>query len=472
MSSEIIIPVILSGGSGTRLWPLSRKAYPKQFIDLTGGKSLFQQTYERVSTDDFTAPIILANQDHRFIVAEQVRQIGREPTAIVLEPVGRNTAPAALIATLMAVRTAGDALVLLLPSDQQIADREGFLRAVRTSAEAASRGRFITFGVRPMEPHTGYGYIEVEADEGDVMPVRRFVEKPTGEKAEHYLEAGNYYWNAGIFLFSAKEMIEAFERYMPSLLDPCRQALKNAREDLDFLRLDKKAYACCEDISIDYAIMEKADNISCVLLESDWTDLGSWSSLAELYPKDANGNASCGDVLFSSSKGCFAYSADDALIVVNGLSDVVVAVTRDVVLVTSKSEAKSVGDIAKALKVRYHSSTMHHVRVYRPWGWFESLITGERHQVKRIMVKPGAKLSLQSHRHRAEHWVVVQGTVRVTVGTETRLMSVNQSVYTPVGVKHRLENPGEEPALLIEVQTGEYLGEDDIIRYEDIYNRS
>ncbi len=467
-----IIPVILSGGSGTRLWPLSRQAYPKQFINLIGEQSLFQQTCERVSAEQFAAPLILANNDHRFIVAEQMRQIGRNPAAIVLEPVARNTAPAALIAALMAARQADDALVLLLPSDQQIVDREGFLHSVQAGEEVARRGRFVTFGVRPTEPHTGYGYIEVKTVEGDVLPVRRFVEKPTRETAGQYLKAGNYFWNAGIFLFSARAMIEAFERHMPSLIAPCRQALEKARTDLDFLRLDEAAYARCEDISIDYAIMEKADNISCVPLHSEWSDLGSWPAVAANHQADTNGNASRGEALFANSEGCFVHSADDALVVVNGLSDVIVVATRDVVLVTSKSDAQNVGDIAKALKAQYHPSATHHVRVYRPWGWFEGLITGDRHQVKRLMVKPGEKLSLQSHRHRAEHWVVVQGTVQVVVGEEARLMSVNESVYIPIGAKHRLENPGEKPALLIEVQTGEYLGEDDIIRYQDIYNRS
>ena len=471
MMGSAIIPVILSGGSGTRLWPLSRKDYPKQFLDLTGGKSLFQQTCERVDAPGFGRPVILANNDHRFIVAEQMRQIGREPAAIVLEPVGRNTAPAALIAALMAARRGEDALVLLLPSDQIIADVKRFVDSVRIGMEAARTGRFVTFGVKPTGAHTGYGYIETTPGKGDVLDVRRFVEKPSRERAEQYLRAGNYYWNAGIFLFSAGVMIEAFGRYVPSMLEPCREALDRAREDLDFLRLDEEAYARCEDISIDYAIMERADNIACVPLRSDWNDLGSWPAVAELHRADADGNAGRGNVMFNRSGNCFAWSADDALVVVNGLDDVIVTATRDVVLVTSKAEAQKVGEIVRHLKEKGCPSVLRHVRVYRPWGWFESLATGDRFRVKCLMVKPGEKLSLQSHRHRAEHWVVVQGMACVTIGDRVRNLSVDQSVYIPVGVKHRLENKGETPAMLIEVQTGDYLGEDDIIRYVDAYNR-
>ena len=453
------------------MWPLSRRAYPKQFLCLTGEKSLFQQTCERVDAPEFGRPVILANNEHRFIIAEQLRQIGREPAAIVLEPVGRNTAPAALIAALLAARQSEDALVLLLPSDQEIVDKERFLESARAGMEAAEQGKFITFGVKPTCAHTGYGYIEVEPGDGRVLDVRRFVEKPTREVAEQYLRAGNFFWNAGMFLFSARAMIEAFERHMPSLVGPCRDALNRAREDLDFLRLDEEAYAQCEDISIDYAIMEKADNIGCVPLRSEWSDLGSWPAVAERHPADADGNAGHGDALFNNSRNCFAYSADDALVVVNGLEDVIVTATRDVVLVTSRAGAQKVGDIAKSLKRLGHPSASHHVRIYRPWGWFDGLAMGERYQVKSLMIKPGAKLSLQSHRFRAEHWVVVQGTVRVTIDGETRLMTVDESIYIPIGAKHRLENVGRTPAMIIEVQTGDYLGEDDITRYEDDYKR-
>ena len=468
-----VFPVILSGGSGTRLWPLSRKAFPKQFLPLVGEASLFRQACERLHAPDFAAPLVLTSNDHRFIVAEQMREIGCRPTAIVLEPVGRNTAPAALVAALMAARQAPDALVLLAPSDHFITDRERFLESVRTGIPAAREGRLVTFGVKPDGPHTGYGYIEVEPAPKplDVLEVRRFVEKPPREQAEQYVRAGNYFWNAGIFLFSAGPMIEAFEQYHPSLVAPCREALEKAREDLDFLRLDEAAYARCEDISLDHAIMERADNICCVPLRSDWSDLGSWQAVTEHHEADAEGNAAQGEALFQNSRNCFVYSADDAFIVVNGLEDVIVTATRDVVLVTSKTAAGQVGEIARSLKRADHPSATHHVRVYRPWGWFEGLAKGQRFQVKCLMVKPGEKLSLQSHRFRAEHWVVVQGMVRVTVREETKEMSVDESVYIPIGAKHRLENPFDTPALLIEVQTGDYLEEDDIIRYDDAYNR-
>ena len=416
-------------------------------------------------------PVVIANNDHRFIVAEQMRQIDCKPAAIVLEPMERNTGPATLIAALMAGQCAEDALALLLPSDQIIDDVESFHSSVRAGLEAVCDGRIVIFGVRPKSAHTGYGYIEAIPGEKPVLDVRRFVEKPPREEAERYVRAGDFFWNAGICLFSAKAMIRAFERYWPALLTPCLEALARAREDLDFLRLDAAFYAQCDTISIDRAILEKADDIGCVPLRTGWSDLGSWPGVVEHYAVDGNGNAGEGDVLFVDSSDCFVHASDNVVTVVNGLKEVIVAVTRDAVLVTSKEAAQKVGDIVGSLKKRGHWGVMRHVRVHRPWGWFEELAAGDRYKVKYLMVKPGGKLSLQSHRCRAEHWVVIEGSVRVTTGNEVRCLSVGQSVHIPIGMKHRLENSHDIPARLIEVQTGDYLEDDDIVRYVDAYDR-
>ncbi|NOX73038.1 MAG: mannose-1-phosphate guanylyltransferase/mannose-6-phosphate isomerase [Alphaproteobacteria bacterium] len=465
-------PVILSGGSGTRLWPVSRRAYPKQFIPLIGEESLFQQTLRRLDHPLFCNPSVLGNHEHRFIIAEQMRGLDITPEAIVLEPAARNTAPVALIASLMAVRKGDNALVLLLPSDHVIGDNEGFVASVLKGIEAAKKGKIITFGVRPDSPDTGYGYIEARDGAGDVLDVARFVEKPTSKKAESYLQAGNYFWNAGMFLFSAVSMIKAFERQQPAMLDICRQALGEADNDLDFVRLDAAAYVQCEDISLDYAIMEEADNVGCVPLTTSWSDLGSWTAVAEQASENKNGNAAHGDVMFYNSHGCYGHSTDGADLTFNGLDDVIAVVTKDAVLVSSKSGAQDIKKIVQKKRAKSCNTVNYHTRVHRPWGWYEGLEQGERFQVKCLMVKPGAQLSLQSHHHRAEHWVVVSGTARVTVGDEVALLTENESTFIPIGATHRLENPGQIPALLIEVQSGSYLGEDDIVRYDDRYGRN
>jgi mannose-1-phosphate guanylyltransferase/mannose-6-phosphate isomerase len=474
MHTGKIQPVILSGGSGTRLWPLSRKAYPKQFTDLFGGHSLFQQTSLRLDDPAFAAPCVLANHEHRFIVAEQLQQLGITPASIVLEPVGRNTAPAALIASLQANCEDEEALLLLLPSDQVIADRAEFTASILKGVETASRGQIITFGVTPKTAHTGYGYIETVQDavSSSVYDVARFVEKPDAKTARNYLQAGNYFWNAGIFLFSAASMIAAFEKYAPDMVALCRQALDKAGDDLDFLRLDEASYARCESISLDYAIMERADNISCVPLDTEWSDLGSWTAIADHMEHDDNSNSAQGDVMFMETRNCYGHSMDGASLVINGLEDIIVVATKDAVLVTSKAAAEEVKKVVDKRKEENCNTLTYHTRVYRPWGWYEGLEQGERFQVKCLMVKPGAKLSLQSHHHRAEHWVVVSGTARVTIGDDTSLLTENESTYIPIGTTHRLENPGRIPALLIEVQSGSYLGEDDIVRYDDVYNRN
>ncbi len=465
-----ITPVVLSGGSGTRLWPWSRKDRPKQFLKLAGEETLFQQTLRRLASPAFGAPCVLCNEDHRFLAAEQMRQAGFEDGAIVLEPAARNTAPAALVAALLAAREDPGRLVLLLPSDHLITDAEGFRDSVMAGAEAAGDGRIVVFGVAPDAPETGYGYIATQG-EGALLDVVRFVEKPDRRTAERFLRAGGHYWNAGIFLFSARTMIEAFEEHAPEILAPCREALEKAERDLDFLRLEAQAYAACPSVSLDYAIMEKARNIRCVPLRTPWSDLGAWPAVWETMDKDEDGNVSRGDVFLRGTQDTYAHSVDGALLSVVGLRGVLAVATKDAVLVASREHAQDVGRLVEELKSKGRREAFAHARVYRPWGWYESLAEGPRYQVKMLMVRPGARLSLQSHHHRAEHWVVVRGTVRVTNGEETFLLSENRSTYIPIGNPHRLENPGKLPALLIEVQSGAYLGEDDIVRYEDDYGR-
>ena len=466
-----IQPIILSGGSGTRLWPCSRKAYPKQFLDLIGNCTLYQQTCLRLSNALYTAPIVLGNQDHRFLLAEQMLELGSKCKAIVLEPVGRNTAPAALIAALLVARDDPNHLLLLLPSDHVMNDDEAFTRSIRCGIEAAENGQIVTFGVRPDEPKTGYGYIETVEGSGSPADVVRFIEKPTAEKAQAYLDKGSYFWNAGIFLFSAKTMIEAFETHAPDLVKPCKEALDKATVDFDFLRLDADAYSQCTDISLDYAIMEKVDGIKCVPLETEWSDLGSWSAVWQAMDKDEQGNVTHGDIILQDTKNCYAHSADGACLSLLGLEDVIAVATKDAILIASKERAQDVKIIVEELRSKERVEHIFHSRVYRPWGWFERLNVSERYQVKCLMVKPSAQLSLQSHHHRAEHWVVVSGTVRVTNGDAVYLLTENESTYVPIGHKHRLENPGKIPAMLIEVQSGAYLNEDDIVRYEDDFGR-
>lgn len=465
-----IFPVILSGGTGTRLWPLSRRAYPKQFHNLTGDSSLLQQTVMRVNGELYAAPILLGNHEHRFLMAEQLLETGIRPHAIVLEPQARNTAPAAIVAALMAAQKEEDALVLLLPSDHVIQDRDGFTRSVKSGMEEAAAGQIITFGVKPDAPETGYGYIETTGH-GEVLDVARFVEKPDRETAQGYLEDGQYYWNAGIFLFQAQKMIDTFAQLAPDILEACREALDLARTDLDFLRLDNDAFAKAPGISFDYAIMEKARNIKCVPLATPWSDLGAWPAVWQHMDKDSEGNAVQGDVMLQDTRNSYAQSIDGKCLALVGLDDVIVVATSDAILVAAKEHAQDVKAITERLKAQARQEAVYHTRVYRPWGWYEGLVRGERFQVKCLGVKPGGRLSLQSHFHRAEHWIVVSGTAEVTVGEKTTLLSENESTYIPIGTMHRLANPGRIPALLVEVQTGAYLDEDDIVRYEDVYGR-
>ena len=466
-----VSPFILCGGAGTRLWPLSREAFPKQFQKIAGSETLLQQTCCRLAGDLFNTPSVLSNQQHRFLIADQLQEIGVQPRAIVLEPVSRNTAPAACIAALIAARSDPNSLVLLAPSDHVIADNDAFAEAVTVGLNAAREGALVTFGVEPDCPHTGYGYIETEKAHSADLLVRRFVEKPSREAAEEFIDSGHFYWNSGIFLFSAASMLALIERHAPEILKVCRRALDEVVEDLDFLRLGT-AYAEAPAISLDHAIAEKANNIRCVPLGTPWSDIGSWSAVWSLTDKDDAGNAvqGEGEILLANTANSYAYS-DHSCVALVGLENVVVVATEDAVLVASKDSVDSVKDIVAQLKLNGKAQALHHSRVYRPWGWYQTLNRGERYKVKSLMVKPGGMLSLQSHYHRSEHWVVVRGTLEVTKGAEVELLSENESTYIPIGSRHRLANPGRIPAFLIEIQSGAYLDEDDIVRFDDVYQR-
>jgi mannose-1-phosphate guanylyltransferase/mannose-6-phosphate isomerase len=475
MSDAAVLPFILCGGAGTRLWPLSREAFPKQFHRLTGPQSLFQETCQRLTADVFGTLSVLSNYQHRFLIQEQMQEIGLSAVNIVLEPVGRNTAPAACMASLLAGRKDPDAIVLLAPADHAIADNVSFAESVRLGTDAAREGALVTFGVEPDCPHTGYGYIETDeykSGASAAVKVRRFVEKPSREIAQSYLESGRFYWNAGIFLFRASTMLQLFQAHAPEILLCCRQSLNESTKDLGFRQLGK-SYQRAPSISLDYAIMEKAHNIVCVPLATLWSDVGSWSELWTFLDKDAQENVARGEgkVLLENARGNYAYS-DHAYVALVDVENLVVVAMGDAVLVASKESAEAIKSLVDRLKRNGQDIALQHNRVYRPWGWYQGLNRGDRYQVKCIMVKPGGILSLQSHNHRSEHWVVVKGTLEVTKGQETSLLTENQSTYIPIGEKHRLANPGKIPALLIEVQSGPYLDEDDIIRFEDVYRRS
>ena len=462
-------PVLLSGGSGTRLWPLSREAYPKQFLPLAGDDTMVQATWRRVEALADLAPIVVANEEHRFLVAEQLRQVGAPVPAILLEPVGRNTAPAIAAAALQAMAGGADPLLLVLPSDHVVRDAAGFQRAVREASSAAEAGALVTFGIVPDAPETGFGYIQAEAGDG-LRQVLRFVEKPDAATARSYLDAGGYYWNSGMFLFRASRYLEELARFRPDIVDAVRAAHAAARHDGDFVRLDKDAFSACPSDSIDYAVMEKTADAMVLPVDIGWNDVGSWSALWDVAERDADGNAHHGDVIAVDSRNSYAYA--QRLVALVGVDDIVVVETDDAVLVARKDKVQEVKQVVARLKQEQRSQAVLHREVHRPWGSYDSVDNGGRHQVKRIKVKPGAALSLQMHHHRAEHWIVVSGTAKVTRGDETLLLSENESTYIPLGVKHRLENPGKVPLELIEVQSGSYLGEDDIVRFEDVYGRS
>lgn len=465
-----MIPVILSGGSGTRLWPLSRGQYPKQFLPLVSNHTMIQETVLRLSgMKGLKAPIAVCNEDHRFMLAEQLWEIGVKPAAIVLEPVGKNTAPAVAMAALSA--QSEDDILLILPADHVIADTASFHRAVEQARELAEQDKLVTFGIVATEPETGYGYIKADNEHfGAGFKVAAFVEKPDLETAQRYLAGGGYFWNSGMFAFKAGIFLRELEKFNPEMLKVCRETLAAAKTDLDFTRLDKSIFSNCPADSIDYAVMEKTDKAVVIPLDAGWNDVGSWSALWDVTDKDAAGNAIKGDVLTVDTENSFIYSGNK-LVTVIGVKDLVVIETDDAVMVASKDRVQDVKLIVDQLKAQVRSEAVTHRKVYRPWGHFDLVDCGDRHHTKRIVVKPGAKLSVQKHHHRAEHWVVVKGTAWVNKGGESTLVTENESIYIPVGVVHSLENPGVIPLEMVEVQSGSYLGEDDIVRYQDQYGR-
>jgi mannose-1-phosphate guanylyltransferase/mannose-6-phosphate isomerase len=474
-----IVPVLLCGGSGTRLWPLSRKSYPKQFVPLVGEETLFQASARRLSgrTDalDFAAPVVVTHSDFRFIVTEQLQGIGIDPGAILIEPEGRNTAPAVLAAALHAVREDPEAVLLVAPSDHVVPETETFQAAVAKGLTAVEEGELVTFGIRPTRPETGYGYLELTGEpdwEGEPVKLSRFVEKPDAETADRMVEAGHYLWNAGIFLFAAKDIIAGFDAHCPDLVAPVTRSVEAANPDLGFLRLDPEAWSEAGSISIDYAVMEKAPNLSVVPFAGGWSDLGGWDAVWREAGPDENGVVLSGEATAIDCNNTLLRSDSDRLEVVGiGLDNIMAVAMNDAVLVADMTRAQEVKQAVDALKAKGASQATHFPLDHRPWGWFESLVVGDRFQVKRILVHPGASLSLQSHFHRSEHWIVVEGTAKVTVDDEVKLVSENESIYVPLGAVHRMENPGKVPMVLIEVQTGAYVGEDDIVRYEDVYAR-
>lgn len=471
----MIYPVILCGGSGTRLWPLSRKSYPKQFAKLAGDTSLFQQTVKRVQHPEFERPVVMTNADYRFTVAEQLSDLGIADPSILIEPEGRNTGPAILSAAL-SLEDQPDAVMLVMPSDHAIEHEDVFQDAVKAGYEAALAGKLVTFGVKPNRPETGYGYLELFDDISTyiprALPLKAFVEKPNKHTAECFLEENRYLWNAGIFMFRVAEILEAFEVLAPKLMMPCRRAVSGGHMDLGFFRLDETPYKTAEDISIDYAVMELCETLSVVPMDCGWSDLGSWASVWEASTTDENGVSQNGTTTAIECENTLLRSETDGVELVGlGLKNITAIAMGDAVLVADMSQSEKVKEAVATLKVKKAKQADTFPRDHRPWGYFETLSLGERFQVKRIVVNPGAALSLQSHVHRAEHWIVVQGSANVTIDDKIELVSENQSVYIPLGAVHRLENPGKVALHLIEVQTGAYLGEDDIVRYEDIYAR-
>ncbi|MFT5297271.1 MAG: mannose-1-phosphate guanylyltransferase [Colwellia sp.] len=465
----MITPVIMAGGSGSRLWPLSRSLYPKQFLALNGNETMLQQTLQRLSGLTLERPVVICNEEHRFIVAEQLREINQSGS-IILEPVGRNTAPAIALAS-KTVMASKDSLILILAADHVIENESAFVDAVEKAIPLAQAGKLVTFGIVPTEAHTGYGYIKRgESVNEHGFEVDAFVEKPNAEIANEYFKGKEHYWNSGMFLMKASRYLEELNQFRPDIYTACESALANTSKDEDFIRIDKGAFEKCPDESIDYAVMEKTSDAVVVPLDAGWSDIGSWSALWDVNSKDSNGNAVVGDSIMHDTTNCLIQGSE-RLITTVGIDNLVIVDTKDALLVASKDKVQDVKKIVEQLKAEGRSEFKNHREVYRPWGKYDSIDKGTRYQVKRITVKPGEKLSIQMHHHRAEHWIVVSGTAKVTNGDKKFLVTENESTYIPIGVIHALENPGKLPLEMIEVQSGTYLGEDDIVRFEDRYGR-
>lgn len=468
----MLFPVIMAGGSGSRLWPLSRQLNPKQFLPLVDTEqSMLQATIQRLEGLDVARPYLICNEQHRFLAAEQLRQLDIKQARIFLEPIGRNTAPAIALAALQALQEADDPILLVLAADHLIQDVPAFHASIRAALPLAANGKLVTFGIVPTHPETGYGYIEKVdhvADGG--FTVSRFVEKPDLATAGDYLSSGNFLWNSGMFMFRARRYLQELERFQPEIFTACRVALEGGKQDMDFIRVDADAFASCPEDSIDYAVMEKTTDAVVVPLDAGWSDIGSWSALWDVGSKDEDGNVFKGDVIGNATHNTYVH-AESRLVATVGIDDLVIIETKDAVLVANRETVQDVKKIVERIKADARHEHMNHREVYRPWGMYDSIDTGHRYQVKRITVQPGAKLSVQMHHHRAEHWIVVSGTAKVTNGDKTYLVTENQSTYIPIGQVHALENPGVIPLELIEVQSGSYLGEDDIVRFEDKYGR-
>ena len=468
----MITPVILAGGSGSRLWPLSRTQYPKQFLSFDSNETMLQATFSRLKDLEYLSSIVICNEDHRFIVAEQLRFLDKIPD-IILESVGRNTAPAVALAAChaLSLNESSDPTLLVLAADHVIKDSKKFNNAIQKALPLAAEGKLVTFGIVPNKPETGYGYIKRGIDlSNNCFSVDEFKEKPDLQTAELYIESGEYYWNSGMFMFKASSYLTELKKHSPEILDYCAQAIKNKSRDLDFIRVDSDIFEKCPNNSIDYAIMEKTKNSALVPLDAGWNDIGSWSALWDIANKDDNGNVEYGDTLLHNSTNNFVYSSD-RLITMEGIDNTIVVETKDALLIINKDKAQNVRNLVTALNQQGRSETHTHREVYRPWGKYDSIDKGYRYQVKRITVDPGEKLSVQLHHHRAEHWIVVCGTAKVVNGEETQILTENESAYIPIGTIHSLENPGKIPLEIIEVQSGSYLGEDDIVRLSDEYGR-
>lgn len=469
MSEQQVVSVILSGGSGTRLWPKSRKSYPKQLLSLVGKSSMLQQTAARVA--GFQKTIVVCNEEHRFLVADQLSEVCHNKPDIILEPAGRNTAPAIAIASLQAMKKAGDPVMVVLPSDHLIKDLKGFNASLNIACRAAAEGDLVTFGVRPMGPETGYGYIHApKASHDQACRISNFVEKPDLDTAQHYLATGEYFWNSGMFVFKASVYLDALKKYAPAIYEACLAVFSKAIQDSDFIRLDAALFSGCPSDSIDYAVMEKAENSRMVPLLSDWSDLGSWSALWDVSDKDKQGNVVRGDVVSVDCEHCL-FDSHERLIAAVGLSDIVVVETKDALMVAHRDKAQQVKEIVETLAANERNEHILLREVHRPWGTYDSIDNGPTHQVKHIMVKPGASISLQLHHRRSEHWVVISGQALVQLNEEKIILYANESIGIPAEARHRLTNPGTVPLHIIEVQCGDYLGEDDIVRFDDIYGR-